>query len=220
MPSPVPRGVLAFAPLGCGLPTTPFKRVLPPSPPVFLPSPHPTLPRTTLTCPRALPSSCRPPETVRSTATASPSINSITVPPSPPSLVRTAARTHPSTFLPFSSPLTYPSLSLAYRSTPESSPALESRPPPSEHRRVGYSPPPHRHPTTSVSHATSHLAWCTSPIVVMPLYRRVIVFCFRFRYILNSNASLSMYLFCNLRIHVITLYSGHVYVYYASMLRC
>jgi hypothetical protein len=29
-----------------------------------------------------------------------------------------------------------------------------------------------------------------------------------------------MYLFCNLRIHVITLYSGHVSVYYASMLRC
>jgi hypothetical protein len=29
-----------------------------------------------------------------------------------------------------------------------------------------------------------------------------------------------MYLFCNSRIHVITLYSGHVCVYYASMLRC
>jgi hypothetical protein len=37
---------------------------------------------------------------------------------------------------------------------------------------------------------------------------------------LNSNTSLSMYLFCNLRIHVITLYSGHVCVYYASMLQC
>jgi hypothetical protein len=37
---------------------------------------------------------------------------------------------------------------------------------------------------------------------------------------LNSNTSLSMYLFCNSRIHVITLYSGHVCVYYASMLRC
>jgi hypothetical protein len=36
----------------------------------------------------------------------------------------------------------------------------------------------------------------------------------------NSRTSLSMYLFCNLRIHVITLYSGHVSVYYASMLRC
>jgi hypothetical protein len=29
-----------------------------------------------------------------------------------------------------------------------------------------------------------------------------------------------MYLFCNSRIHVITLYSGYVCVYYASMLRC
>jgi hypothetical protein len=29
-----------------------------------------------------------------------------------------------------------------------------------------------------------------------------------------------MYLFCNSRIHVITLDSGHVCVYYASMLRC
>jgi hypothetical protein len=37
---------------------------------------------------------------------------------------------------------------------------------------------------------------------------------------LNSNTSLSMYLFCNSRIHVITLYLGHVRVYYMSMLRC
>jgi hypothetical protein len=29
-----------------------------------------------------------------------------------------------------------------------------------------------------------------------------------------------MYLFCNSRIHVITLYSGHVCMYYASMLQC
>jgi hypothetical protein len=29
-----------------------------------------------------------------------------------------------------------------------------------------------------------------------------------------------MYLFCNSRIHIITLYSDHVCVYYASMLRC
>jgi hypothetical protein len=36
---------------------------------------------------------------------------------------------------------------------------------------------------------------------------------------LNSNTSLSMYLFYNSRIHVITLYSDHVCVYYASMLR-
>jgi hypothetical protein len=45
------------------------------------------------------------------------------------------------------------------------------------------------------------------------------VFWFRFRYVLNSNTSLSMYLFCNSRTHVITLYSGHIYVYYASTLR-
>jgi hypothetical protein len=37
---------------------------------------------------------------------------------------------------------------------------------------------------------------------------------------LNSNTSLSMYLFYNSRIHIITLYLGHVYVYYASVLRC
>jgi hypothetical protein len=36
----------------------------------------------------------------------------------------------------------------------------------------------------------------------------------------NSNTSLSMYLFCNSKIHVITLYSDHVYVHYASMLQC
>jgi hypothetical protein len=53
-----------------------------------------------------------------------------------------------------------------------------------------------------------------------PLYRRVIVFLFRFLYILNLSTSFSMYLFCNSRIHVITLYSGHICVYYASMLRC
>jgi hypothetical protein len=37
---------------------------------------------------------------------------------------------------------------------------------------------------------------------------------------LNLNTSLSMYLFCNSRIHVIILYSGHVCVYYVSMFRC
>jgi hypothetical protein len=52
-----------------------------------------------------------------------------------------------------------------------------------------------------------------------PLYHRVIVFLFRFLYILNLSTSLSMYLFCNSRIHVITLYSGHVCVYYSSMLQ-
>jgi hypothetical protein len=84
-------------------PPPPFKRVSLPSPLAFLPSPRPTLPRTTPMCPRALPSSYRPPDTVRSTAIASPSSNSIVAPPCPPSPVRTAARTHPSTFLPFNS---------------------------------------------------------------------------------------------------------------------
>jgi hypothetical protein len=37
---------------------------------------------------------------------------------------------------------------------------------------------------------------------------------------LNSNTLLSMYLLCNSRIHVITLYSGYVCMYYASMLQC
>jgi hypothetical protein len=37
---------------------------------------------------------------------------------------------------------------------------------------------------------------------------------------LNLNTLLSMYLFCNSRIQVITLDSDHVCVYYASMLRC
>jgi hypothetical protein len=39
-------------------------------------------------------------------------------------------------------------------------------------------------------------------------------------YFLNLNTSLSTYLFCNSRIHVITLYSNHVCVYYVSILRC
>jgi hypothetical protein len=47
----------------------------------------------------------------------------------------------------------------------------------------------------------------------MPLYRRVVVFWFYLRYVLNSNTSLSMYLLCNSRIHVITLCSAmHVYI--------
>jgi hypothetical protein len=41
---------------------------------------------------------------------------------------------------------------------------------------------------------------------------RGIIFWFRFRYVLNSNTSLSIYFFCNSRTHVITLYSGHVCV--------
>jgi hypothetical protein len=40
------------------------------------------------------------------------------------------------------------------------------------------------------------------------------------RYVLNLNTSLSIYLFYNSRIHVITFYSGHVCVYYVSILRC
>jgi hypothetical protein len=48
----------------------------------------------------------------------------------------------------------------------------------------------------------------------------VIVFWFYFRYVLNSSTSLSMYLLCNSRIHVITLYSDHICLYYVSMLRC
>jgi hypothetical protein len=44
------------------------------------------------------------------------------------------------------------------------------------------------------------------------MYRRVIVFCFRFRYVLNMNTLLSMYFFYNSRIYVIALYSGHVCV--------
>jgi hypothetical protein len=40
----------------------------------------------------------------------------------------------------------------------------------------------------------------------------VIVFWFRFCYVLNSNTSLSMYFFYKSRIHVITLYSGHACV--------
>jgi hypothetical protein len=38
--------------------------------------------------------------------------------------------------------------------------------------------------------------------------------------ILVSLPLLSMYLFCNSRIHVITLYLGHVCVYYTLMLQC
>jgi hypothetical protein len=111
-------------PLHCVPAATPFKRVPPPSPPAVRPSLCPTLPRTTPMHPRALPSSCRPSETVWSVATASPSADSTAAPPSPPSPMRIAASTHPSTFLPFSSPLNCPSLSPAYRSTPESSPPL------------------------------------------------------------------------------------------------
>jgi hypothetical protein len=53
-------------------PCLPSAAFLSPSPPTVRPSPRPTLPRTTPTHPRALPSSYRPPETVWTTATASP----------------------------------------------------------------------------------------------------------------------------------------------------
>jgi hypothetical protein len=40
----------------------------------------------------------------------------------------------------------------------------------------------------------------------------VIVFCFHLHYVLNSNTSLSMYFFCDSKMYVITLDSGHVCV--------
>jgi hypothetical protein len=46
-------------------------------------------------------------------------------------------------------------------------PALESHHPPSEHHRVGYSPPPNRRPTSSVSCATSHLTRCILCVAVV-----------------------------------------------------
>jgi hypothetical protein len=62
---------------------------------------------------------------------------------------------------------------------------------------------------------TSHLRADAGPCIAEWLY-----FGFASAIFLNSNTSLSMYLFCNSRIHIITLYSSHVCVYYASMLRC
>jgi hypothetical protein len=75
-------------------------------------------------------------------------------------------------------------------------------------RRHG-SPPHEQQPRTS------HLRADVGPHIIKWQY-----FWCRFRYVLNSNTSISMYLFCNSRIHVITLYSRNVCVYYASMLRC
>jgi hypothetical protein len=46
-------------------------------------------------------------------------------------------------------------------------PALESHPPPSEHRHADSSPPPHRRPTSSISRATSHLAWRIRRVMVV-----------------------------------------------------
>jgi hypothetical protein len=62
---------------------------------------------------------------------------------------------------------------------------------------------------------TSHLRTGAGPCITEWQY-----FGFASAMFLNLNTSLSMYLFCNSRIHLITLYSGHVCVYYASMLRC
>jgi hypothetical protein len=60
------------------------------------------------------------------------------------------------------------------------------------------SPPHEQQPRTSHHRANADL------------YHRVLVFWFCFLYVSNSNTSISMYFFCNLRTHVITLYSGHV----------
>jgi hypothetical protein len=62
---------------------------------------------------------------------------------------------------------------------------------------------------------TSHLRADAGPCIAEWLY-----FGFASAMILNSNTSLSMYFLWNSKFHVITLYSGHVCVYYASMLRC
>jgi hypothetical protein len=71
------------------------------------------------------------------------------------------------------------------------------------------SPPPEQQPWTS--HLRADVGSCIAECYY---------FWFRFRYVLKLNTSVSMYLFCNSRIHVITLYLGHVCVYYASMLWC
>jgi hypothetical protein len=102
-------------------PSRPFKRVPPPSPPTLLPSPR-RCSHTPLRCARELSLLLLTTGDRLEHCDRFPSTNSIAVPPSPPSPVRTAARTHPSMFLLLSSPLTYPSLSPAYRSMPESSP--------------------------------------------------------------------------------------------------
>jgi hypothetical protein len=52
------------------------------------------------------------------------------------------------------------------------------------------------------------------------MYHRVVVFWFHFRYVFKLEHFIIYVSLCNSRIHVITLYSGHVCVYYASMLRC
>jgi hypothetical protein len=75
-------------------------------------------------------------------------------------------------------------------------------------KRLG-SPPREHQPRTS------HLRADAGPCIAEWLY-----FGFASAMFLNSNTLLSMYLFCKSRIHVITLYSDHVCMYYASMLQC
>jgi hypothetical protein len=62
---------------------------------------------------------------------------------------------------------------------------------------------------------TSHLRADTGPCIVGWQY-----FDFTSAIFLNSNTLLSMYLFCNSRIHVITLYSDHICVHYTSIIWC
>jgi hypothetical protein len=75
-------------------------------------------------------------------------------------------------------------------------------------RRLG-SPPREQQPRTSHLRAMRALVSSSDSI-----------FGFASAMFLNSDTSLSMYLFCNSRIHVITLYSGHICMYYVLMLRC
>jgi hypothetical protein len=70
-----------------------------------------------------------------------------------------------------------------------------------------WSPPREQQPRTS--HLRANVGSC----IVEWQY-----FDFASAMFLNSNTSLSLYLFCNSRIHIITFYSGHVCVYYASVL--
>jgi hypothetical protein len=94
-------------------------------------------------------------------------VNLIGAPPSPLSLVRTTARTCPSSFSRSTHSSPNPSSHRPTGSTPD-------RPHPcphelSERRHAGLSPPPHRRPTSSVSHVVTHLARRTPPTALVPL---------------------------------------------------
>jgi hypothetical protein len=65
--------------------------------------------------------------------------------------------------------------------------------------------------TATSAHLRLHLGGCADQLKAK---NRIV------KDIQKGNTSLSMYLFCNSRIHVITLYSGRVCVYYVSMLWC